>query len=371
MEAGFLEEENFDAAQGATERMVLSRVQAIASSQFSETIEAYAKATLNRHAAIGAPAQVDARLSEAYVVIHRIGGAPVDLQIGRQRFRDSREWFFDDYLDAARVHVTVPAVKLEVAMSRGIFPGPRRSRDRRDQLQFIVSAATRVPANVQIGAYIVARRDTTRGERPVWIGGTVSGRVGLTWRYWGDAAVRRGSAATTRLGGWAIDAGASHEWARRWSPTLTFGYAIGSGDHRRGDGLDTRFRQTGLEDNQAYFGGLRRLPIYGEVFDPELSNLQVLTAGIGARLRRRLAVEAIYHHFMQATPTTSLPSGNLHGALNGRSRALGQEVNMAVTFRALPGLDLDLASGVFLPGRAFAGTPRTAFFWRPQLRFYF
>lgn len=370
-EAGFLEEENFDAAERETERKVLSRVQILASSQLTETIEVYAKTTMSRNVTVGGPAQADLRLSEAYVLVHRIGGAPVDLQIGRQRFRDSREWFFDDYLDAARVHVTLPAVKLEAAVSRGIFRGPEALRDRRDQLQFIASAATRLPAGVQLGGYVIARRDTTRGERPMWIGGTLSGRAGLAWTYWGDAAVRRGKAVTTRLGGWALDAGASHKWARSWTPTLTVGYAIGSGDRTRGDGRDTRFRQTNLEDNQAYFGGLRRLAIYGEVFDPELSNLQVLTAGVGVRPRRGLSVDAIYHHFRQATPTTSLPSSNLDGALSGNSRALGHEVNVVLTLRAIPGVDLDLASGVFVPGRAFVGNPAPAFFWRPQIRFYF
>jgi hypothetical protein len=46
-------------------------------------------------------------------------------------------------------------------------------------------------------------------------------------------------------------------------------------------------------------------------------------------------------------------------------------VNVALTLRAMPGLDVDVVSGVFLPGAAFLDRGRPAFFWRPQLRFYF
>jgi alginate production protein len=268
------------------------------------------------------------------------------------------------------VHVTLPAVRLEAAVSRGIFSGVDAVRDRRDELQLLASAVTRV-SGAQLGVYTLARRDTTRNERPVWVGGTVDGRAGTDWSYWGDVAARRGTSATSRLAGWALDGGVRHRWNRRWSPTVTLGYAFGSGDRTRGDGLDTRFRQTDLEDNQAYFGGLRRVAIYGELFDPELSNLHVFTAGLGVRPRRGLAVDAVYHRFAQASATSSLPSSDLDGALNGVRRALGDELNLVLTLRAIPGVDLDLAAGTFVPGPAFAGSRTPAFFCRPQVRFSF
>ena len=370
LEAGFLDEQNFEVGERRADRTVLSRAQVIASTQLTNTIEAYGKVTLSRNLATDGPSQGDARLSEGYVMVHRIGGAPVDLQVGRQRFRDSREWFFDDYLDAARVHVTLPVVKLEASVSKGLFSGAEDIRQRRDQLQFLGSAVARV-RGVQLGAYTLARRDTTRNERPVWIGGTVDGRAGIAWSYWADVANRRGTAGASRLSGWAADGGVKHKWSRRWSPTLTLGYAFGSGDRTKRDGVDTRFRQTDLEDNQAYFGGLRRVAIYGELFDPELSNLQVFTGGFGVRPRRTLTVDAIYHHFAQAIATSSLPSSNLDGALNGARRALGDELDLIVTLRAMPGVDLDLAVGAFVPGPAFASSRAPAFFWRPQLRVSF
>jgi hypothetical protein len=370
VEAGFLNEENFDVGQRDIERTVLARVQVLASAQVTESIEAYTKITMSQNVIPGSSTRGDARLSEGYLMFHRLGGAPVDLQIGRQRFRDSREWIFDDYLDAARVHVNLPAVRLEAAVSRGIFSGDERVRERRDQLQFFASAVTHVGA-AQVGGYALARRDTTRDERPIWIGGRLNGRAGINWNYWGDVVARRGASRASRLAGWAFDTGVKHTWSQRWSPTVTVGYAFGSGDQTRGDGRDTRFRQTDLEDNRAYFGGLRRVAIYGELFDPELSNLRVFTVGFGVRPRRNFAVDAIYHRSAQAIATTALPSSNLDGSLEGRQGALGDELNVVFTLRAVPGVDFDLAVGAFLPGRAFGAARTSAFFWRPQLRFSF
>lgn len=369
VEGGFLHEANLDVDRRAAERTLLSRVQVLASAAITDRIEAYMKVTMTENVAPGGRARGDARLSEAYLVVHRAGGAPIDLQFGRQRFRDSREWLFDDYLDAARVHVTLPAVRFEAAVSRGIRSGAQQTRSRRDQLQFVASVMTQV-GGAQVGGYTLARFDSTRNERPTWFGATLRGRVGTNWDYWADVAVQRGTSVTSRLAGWAFDTGARHRWRRRWSPTVTLGYAVGSGDRTPG-GRDTRFRQTALEDNRAYFGGLRRVAIYGELFDPELSNLRVVTAGFGVRPWRSLSLDAIYHRYAQATATASLPSGNIDGALNGHQRALGDELDFVFTLRAIPGVDLDLAAGAFVPGGAFVARRTPAFFWRPQVRFTF
>lgn len=139
---------------------------------------------------------------------------------------------------------------------------------------------------------------------------------------------------------------------------MSLAYAYASGDTVSGDGRDTAFRQTDLEDNTAKLGGPRRLAYYGELFDPELSNLQVLTVSGGLKPTRTAL-------------RRSLPSSafdDLDGTgLNG---VLGHELDAAVTFRA-GRLDLDLGAGVFVAGPGLTTTRRLAFFWRPQVRLYF
>jgi hypothetical protein len=368
VEAGFEHQQHYGENATRTSRSGLSRLQLLASSQITDRIEAYVKTTFD--GAVGSSPEHDLGLSEAYLQISEVGGWPVSLQVGRQRFRDSREWLFDEYLDAVRLRAEVPHVKFEAAVAHGLFSGPEELRARRDQLQLLASATSRV-RGVRVSFHGIARRDRSREQRPVWIAALVE-RSGDRNTYWTDAAVRRGRADDgTRLRGWALDAGARHTWPAAWMPTVTAAYAFASGDSTRGDGIDTRFRQTGLQDNQSSFGGLRRIAIYGELFDPELSNLQVVTAAIGVQPRRGLAVNGVWHEYLQANAGITLPSSHLEGDLTGVERRLGRELDLLLTLRPRQGIDIEIATGFFARGPAFGDTTNWAFFWRPQLRLYF
>lgn len=366
VEGGFQNEQNYETPARA-DHFGTSRVQLIGSSQFNERLEAYVKTTFD--SSVGRVASGDLRVSEAYLQVNDIASLPLSLQIGRQRFRDSREWLFDEYLDAVRLHATLPRVKLEGAIAHGMFSGPEVQRARRDQLQAIGSATGRVGA-VRWGAHVITRRDENRGERPTWIAGLIDGS-GEYDAYWINAAMRRGVAGDTQLRGWTFDLGVRHTAVHDWRPTMTIGYAFASGDSTRSDLVDSRYRQTGLQDNQSYFGGLRRIAIYGELFDPELSNLHVWTGAFGIQPRRGLAIDTVFHEYMQPVLSGSLPSSNLDGALTGLTRRVGREIDFLLTLRARRGIDVDLAVGFFQRGPAFASNSTPAFFWRPQVRFYF
>ena len=63
--------------------------------------------------------------------------------------------------------------------------------------------------------------------------------------------------------------------------------------------MDHAFRQTGIQDNNDKFGGVTSFKYYGELLEPELSNLHILTAGIGRRFGRRMSLDLIYHNYRQ------------------------------------------------------------------------
>lgn len=351
-----------------------SRAQLLGSAQLTGSIEAYGKVSLTRSGQLHEPAAGsvgDVRVQEAYVIAHRIAGTPISLQVGRQRFRDSREWFFDEYLDAVRVTADLASWVVEGAVTDGVLAGDVARRSRRDQRQVIASVTRSFEAGARVSSFFLSRDDrSSANDDPWWVGGTVEVKR-PTWRAWSLGAMRRGARASTTLGGWAADAGAT--WileSARATPSFTLGYAVASGDAVSGDGRDTTFRQTDLEDNSARVGGLRRLTYYGELFDPELSNLQVLTAAVGARPTARLGLDLVFHRYVQTVLRSSFPSGALDPVVVGRDGLLGHEADAALTFR-VGGLDLDLSAGVFVSGPGLGERRRVAFFWRPQVRLYF
>jgi hypothetical protein len=70
-------------------------------------------------------------------------------------------------------------------------------------------------------------------------------------------------------------------WARL-RPSLTLAYARGSGGEDSAT-RDANFRQTGLHENKARLAGVKRLRRYGELLQPDLSNLAITTLGSGIR----------------------------------------------------------------------------------------
>ena len=89
-------------------------------------------------------------------------------------------------------------------------------------------------------------------------------------------------------------------------PAFTFGYARGSADSELEPGLDRSFRQTGLQRNKVKYAGVESYRVYGEILDPELSNLEVGTFVVGFPLLRSSSLDFAAHLYRQCR-------GNGHG----------------------------------------------------------
>jgi hypothetical protein len=348
--------------------------QLLASVRLGRYVELYTKVGASRAFVLrgtAAPAgeQSDVRLYEAYIALGL--HSPVGLQVGRQRFRDGREWFFDDYLDAVRMHLAAGTWRFEAAMVDGVFAGRRELRSRNEQRHTIASLTKRFGERTNASAFFIARDDRPRRERPTWIGGEWNGRATSDLKYWVVGAGRRGQAESGRLRGWALDAGMAGRLPWRGAPSFTGGYATATGDASGLDGVDTRFRQTGLDDNRARFFGVKRFAQYGEVLDPELSNLSVLTVGVGARPLSRTSIDLVYHQYTQRELRRSLSSNRLEATGTGRSTRLGEELDLIVAVQQLRRIDLSLVVGVFRPGVGMSSPSRPVMYWKPEIRLFF
>jgi hypothetical protein len=151
---------------------------------------------------------------------------------------------------------------------------------------------------------------------------------------------------------------------------LTLAYAFGSGDANPNDGEDRNFRQTDLQDNEDRWGDVTRFKYYGELFDPELSNLDIFTAGIGIRPISRASVDVVYHLYRQDKAATRIWDSDLRTRPNGRSDKLGSEVDLVVGYRQREGsrLTLELVLGYFMPDEAFPASAADAFFGNVQFK---
>jgi hypothetical protein len=332
---------------------------------------------------------------EMWLFSENIAGSHFSLDLGRLDFEDDRRWWWDDELDAVRVAYERETFEIALAAAREL--GPDRSDqsdvDPDDERVFrlIGEASWEWTQNHAVelfwlyqddhsrtetlGTVVDAEREDGSDAQLTWLGARLTGVFAFETRgflgYWLDTALvigdekvieyedlsRRQSVAdelTRRdVNAWGLDAGISWMLALPCEPRVYAGYTFGSGDSKPEEGDDRSFRQSGIETNEAGFGGVERFTQYGIALDPELSNLGILTIGAGLSLFRSSSLDLVYHHYQLVEPAFVLRDSRLDTVLDGEHRTLGDGVDLVLAIEEWERLEVDLAVSAFRADQAF------------------
>lgn len=292
----------------------------------------------------------DSRLGETYLYLNDIFDVDFDAYVGRMDFDDRREWLYDQNLDGIRLFWRVGGMIAEASATTTLSDG-NLWNENTDNYTFYLTDAKR-----RYAAYIIHRDTSQPYEQNIsHFGLRAFGEWPKNHENWleiggihGERENQHGRAA---LEGWAIDVGSTWYIGGRWY--LTGAWAFGSGDDDTRDGSDNNFRQTGLQDNNAKFGGVTSFRYYGELVDPELANLHIGTLGIGYRFNKTSSLDILGHYYRQDEAARKLIGFDLDKKANGIDRELGWEVDAILGWRPSPAWDLELVYGWFKPGEAF------------------
>jgi hypothetical protein len=340
-----------------------------------------------------------ARIGEAYF---QLPLAPrTTVAVGRQRFNDEREWYFNSRnLDAVRLFSTLPPVRLEASISRNLFDNSRNLREQ-DLTNLILQATYRVVRDVDLEAYFIDRDDRTPlDDSPRTYGFRLLGDPGRHLEFWVDVARQTGTycSALRTLevdGGFvlrdtgrrcsridnpegfnargvrahAFDLGLTYRPRLRLDPTFTVGYALASGEDDtirdlEVDGAEDRtatsFRQTGIHRNRWKFNGVVSFRYYGEVLDPELFNIRVWTLGAGLRLARGISIDLIHHAYRQDEASRSFHELEIDATPSGQDPDLGYGWDLALGYEPSRRFEVRLTGGVLRPGAALSSVSSLA-----------
>lgn len=296
------------------------------------------------------------RLREAYLLFPKLSDNS-SLQIGRQRFKDARKWWYDSRMDSIRYYYRTGRYGAQLSASRRVFVGDdflnEDSEDNTDY--FILSGRYALTEKADLRPYLLARNSTAEDgdEDPVFFGLQSAGKLSSDLKYWVNAAYVDGESGDKEISAWGLDFGASFRFDARWRPALTFALGYGSGDDDPTDGVDRNFRQTGLQENKAKNYGVTRFRYYGEVLDPELSNMLILTGGFGVRPTKKSSIDLVYHNSRQDIASDELRDTDLDEDPNGANKELGDELNLVIGYRGIKNMKMRLILGSFYPGSAF------------------
>jgi alginate production protein len=303
----------------------------------------------------------DVTLGETYLLLSGILTPHGSLQIGRARFDDERDWLFRRDLDALRIFFDFSRAHVEASVSEELVdPVGDRQKDIRNTLLF----ASLFPGRGNVlSAYLFDRSDRfleDDGDRrdfsPRYLGIRAHRERERFWSYWLEAARADGSMGDRKLRGRAFDAGVSFTVPAGWEPTLTVGYAFGSGDEDPFDDVDRTFRQTGLHLNNGKWNGVTSFRYYGQLLRPELANLHIETYALGIRPRSKTSFDLVYHRYRLDRPASRLVRSTIRDRrLNLLDLDVGREWDLVIGFEEIPHLEFEIDLGLFRAGEAFLG----------------
>ena len=140
----------------------------------------------------------------------------------------------------------------------------------------------------------------------------------------------------------------------RWTPyvydqlSLIIAGARGSGDANPDDRDNKSYRQTGLQGD---------FESYGELFQPELSNLKVYMIGLQWRFAEDMSVDLMHFDYEQEVLSDEIRNASIEVEPSGSSRNLGTELDLIFSIEHEETLELFFTYAKFKPGRAFADYP--------------
>ena len=309
--------------------------------------------------------QLSLAIDQAFVKL-KPPGKPYELWTGRINFEDDRHWLYDTSLDVALVRYRQGYFQAQASMGRkDMVDGDLLRHVPTTRINnYILYMDYRGVEDVKLGAYTIMRDDLDRRNegRPRLMGVNALGAPSRAFSYWGEFAVLRGrDEAARRFSGHAFDVGGTYRFlGLPFFPNVTLAYAAATGDRDPADNVNNEFRQTGLHSNESRFAGVAKFKTYGETLDPDLSNLKIVTAGLGFIPTPNVTVDVVLHGYRLDRLADEIRGSAITAQMaqvdSDLSRNVGRALDVVFGFRSLFGyrrLGMDLRMGWFFPGKAF------------------
>jgi hypothetical protein len=350
------------------------------------------------------------KLGELWVFKDQLAGSQWSMQLGRQAIAESREWWWDQDLDALRLRYAGEQYQFEAALAEeiGFELGDSVSAEDEEIRRYFLRFGTEFAPKQRLEGFLLHQNDRSgdTGQDLIiksndednidanlsWIGLRAIGKLKKKplgrFKYWADFATVIGSenridyaelennqsrivdSESRDVLAYAADVGLSWRTRLPAKPWFTLSWAYGSGDNKTDTKTDHNFRQTGLQDNNGKYFGLNSFRYYGELLRPELSNLSILTFAAGLKTGKQQTLELVQHVYRQAEADNTR-IGRPRAKPNGNNADIGQELDVIYGVQKWAHLELEAIAAVFRPGGAFDESADTAYQFELELTYNF
>ncbi|MEO6710635.1 MAG: alginate export family protein, partial [Planctomycetota bacterium] len=275
-----------------------------------------------------------------------------DVQVGRAVYHEPRRWIWNANLDGVRLLKNWAGLRFDLSLTTRFIDGSQRDQDTTNVMAYVSGGTPKRGW----GLWALDRDNRELADEETrHFGARLFGEWLPGFNVWAEGALLRGDQQGERASAEAFDVGSV------WSPTflgplhLVGGYAFGSGDDSALDQHSSTFHQTGLHDNKGKLDSATSLHYYGELVDPELANLGILTLGVGLHLEKRTTLTLLAHQYTLDHAQDALYGSNLRTSPDGVHPQIGWEYDLVLGTKRWENWQVELVFGAFDPGAAFPG----------------
>lgn len=109
---------------------------------------------------------------------------------------------------------------------------------------------------------------------------------------------------------------------------------------------------------------------YGFVYQPDLTNLAVVSVGFALRPSRSFSIDLNTYAYAQVSSQATTPSARVKGSTTGSSSFLGTEVSLIGAWRPTKKMKVQFGVGVFHAGPAYQNKTSTKRFYLHVTRYF-
>ncbi|MFD1801823.1 alginate export family protein [Mixta tenebrionis] len=307
---------------------------------------------IKRESAKPARKQTRLNLNQAWVRLTDRVIPHTEWKLGRWLYRDEREWLIDENLDGLGLRWKYVDWSADLLLARvNLWQKDLMDRTSRntDPVNIIgVLLRRQLTDDWHIGLYGFNQHNVSNHRfRQSHYGIRSYSEEAKRFNHWLEAGFAKGHNKSDRIQGYVFDIGATYAFKMSGiKPYLTLGYTASS----------KNYTQTGLQGNEAKFGGDTKFKIYGETLDPLLRNLQIFTLGIGANIGKKASLDLVYHDYSQLRREKI---ANKAIALSPKydrqtTRRLGYGIDLIYGWKPTSSVKLETRLGIFQPSARFA-----------------
>ncbi len=292
------------------------------------------------------------KLSLKFPISHKKN---INTKIGRTIFRDLRTWWYDNELDVIKIYKNETLLSWDASVGGRVNDNRINIGDQRvgleDSLYFIFHMDYHYYFKKHIEFFAIYEKNKKENKNQLgWFGFRTYGNYRTNLNYWIDVGKIFTSDTYLNntkqlINGYALDLGSIYK-SDKFSLGLDLAYGSGGTNNNR-------YLQPKTSNNKTSILGNTRYRYYGEIVDPQLSNIQIYSIFAGSFLSQNTSIETAYHYYRQNEASIYLSNSRLQISPNGKNRDIGHGIDIIFgqNHNNKSGLQLVLSS--FLGGNAF------------------